>query len=286
MNKHRAWLADMARKKANLNMELEASARAAEAKRTKFVAYTKSIREAVRQRQAETGQFTKLPFDKDEEAPAASASGEAKPQLENAILGGKAEVVKATKEKEKEQPAVKQQTAEKPKAVTKAEASKPRWALTEEKATAVEDEEADALVEFANNLDYDAYIDDLEVRQALTVIRERIDTEKAMAAAAEAAEAAELAVEEAGGDWRSAFLSTWNGNDDDAFERSSIRSSRRGGAEHATGETKSQPDWDSSTAAGDAKKSIISEGVHIACPPAHEMLSTLATSLLHLLPYL
>eukprot|EP00965_Chrysotila_dentata_P122449 4046964-Pleurochrysis_carterae.AAC.1 len=40
-------------------------------------------------------------------------------------------------------------------------------------------------------LDYDSYIDDLEVRQALSVIKDRIDHQKAMEAAAEAAEEAE-----------------------------------------------------------------------------------------------
>lgn len=124
-------------------------------------------------------------------------------------------------------------------------------------------------IEFANKLDYESYIDDLEVRQALNVIRERIDTEKAMAAAAEAAEEADHAVEEAGGDWRQAFLSTWNGADD-ALERASVSSSRRG-HERPTGETKGQPDWDSSTAAGDTKKSFVSEGNPRS--PSHRHLS-------------
>jgi len=212
LNKHRAWLAEMARKKADLNNELQASAQAAEAKRTKFVAYTKQLRVAVRQRAAETGYSATLPFDKEEKLP-----------------------------------------EDKPKAVvSKANSSKPKWALTEEKAEAVEDDEADELVDFANNLDYDSYIDDLEVRQALSVIRERIDTEKAMAAVAQAAEDADLAVEDAGGDWREAFLSGWNG-EDDAQERGSVRSSAAP-KRAAAGETAQQPDWDSSTAMGDTKK--------------------------------
>ena len=218
------------------------SAQAAEAKRTKFVAYTRAMRAAVRQRAAETGHSSKLPFDKEERA-------EPKP--------------------------------EKPK-VSKADASKPKWALTEEKADLVEDDEADELVDFANNLDYDAYIDDLEVRQALSVIRERIDTEKAMAAVAEAAEEADLAVEEAGGDWREAFLSNWN-DDGDAVERSSVRSSRRGGAP-AAGETAAQPDWDASTAAGDTKKSVVSEGAHRTPAPALQAAPCPALHPPHLLP--
>ena len=44
---------DMAKKKATLNRELQESARAAEDKRTRFVAYTREMREAVRERAAE-----------------------------------------------------------------------------------------------------------------------------------------------------------------------------------------------------------------------------------------
>mmetsp|Transcript_20739 Transcript_20739/g.47484 ORF Transcript_20739/g.47484 Transcript_20739/m.47484 type:complete len:155 (+) Transcript_20739:338-802(+) len=80
-----------------------------------------------------------------------------------------------------------------------------------------------------------------------------------MEAAAQAAEAADIAVEEAGGDWRDAFLASWNGQDE-ALERGSQRStSTRRGAEAATGETAAQSEWDSSTAVGDTKKSVVSE---------------------------
>lgn len=225
LNKHRTWLAEMARKKAHLNAELQASAEAAMTKRTKFVAYTKSLRAAVSARQAEL----------------AAGKGEAKPTA--AAVPAEDDAVPAP-------PA---------KTAAKAVSSKPRWALTEEKADAVEDEEAEALVDFANGLDYESYIDDLEVRQALSVIRERIDQEKAMQAVAEAAEEAAAAVEDAGGNWRDAFLASWNGDADDALERGSRSSAPARHVGGAAGETAEKPDWDTSTATGDAQKAV-SEG--------------------------
>ena len=60
--------------------------------------------------------------------------------------------------------------------------------MTEDEADIMDDAEAAELVDFAASLDYDSYIDDLEVRQALNVIRERIDGQKALEAAAAAAE--------------------------------------------------------------------------------------------------
>jgi hypothetical protein len=145
------------------------------------------------------------------------------------------------------------------KASAKAATGKPAWALTEEKADAVEDEEAEALVDFANNLDYDSYIDDLEVRQALSVIRERIDQEKAIEAVAQAAEESAAAIEESGGDWRDSFMASWNGDADDAVERASRSTApaRRAGADACEA---TKPDWDASTSAGDVHKTAISEG--------------------------
>ena len=52
--------------------------------------------------------------------------------------------------------------------------SKPAWALTEDQKDQLEDEEADDLMDFANNLDVDKYLDDLEVRAALESVRQRI----------------------------------------------------------------------------------------------------------------
>eukprot|EP00746_Dinoflagellata_sp_MGD_P162480 gnl/MRDRNA2_/MRDRNA2_90059_c0_seq1.p1 gnl/MRDRNA2_/MRDRNA2_90059_c0~~gnl/MRDRNA2_/MRDRNA2_90059_c0_seq1.p1 ORF type:complete len:340 (-),score=94.88 gnl/MRDRNA2_/MRDRNA2_90059_c0_seq1:110-1129(-) len=50
---------------------------------------------------------------------------------------------------------------------------KPAWAMTEEQSEAAEEYDADGLINFAENLDFDQYIHDLEFREALGGIRER-----------------------------------------------------------------------------------------------------------------
>lgn len=44
--------------------------------------------------------------------------------------------------------------------------AKPKWAMTADEADDFEDEEAAALVDFASGLDYEGFIDDLEVDSA------------------------------------------------------------------------------------------------------------------------
>lgn len=83
------------------------------------------------------------------------------------------------------------------------------------------------------------------MRQALNVIRERIDGEKALEAAAAAAEESASQA----GDWRSQFLNEWNGNDETATVRSSKRAPIP--ADPPTGDDGARPDWDSSSRVGD-----------------------------------
>jgi len=51
--------------------------------------------------------------------------------------------------------------------------SKPLWAMTEKEKESFEEEEADDLINFAENLDYDQYVGDLEFRQALDALKDR-----------------------------------------------------------------------------------------------------------------
>lgn len=66
----------------------------------------------------------------------------------------------------------KEQEEEKPKA-SKIKA-KPKWAMTEVEADDADEMEVDELLDFANNLDYDSYIDDMEVKEALNFIKKRV----------------------------------------------------------------------------------------------------------------
>jgi len=53
--------------------------------------------------------------------------------------------------------------------------SKPGWAQTSSEADDFLDVEADQLLDFANGLDYQTYIDDLEVREAIKFVQQRVD---------------------------------------------------------------------------------------------------------------
>eukprot|EP00744_Colponema_vietnamica_P006756 GILI01009789.1.p1 GENE.GILI01009789.1~~GILI01009789.1.p1 ORF type:complete len:377 (-),score=75.27 GILI01009789.1:36-1166(-) len=51
----------------------------------------------------------------------------------------------------------------------------PAWALTEREHEELEDAEASELLDFAEGLDFDRYINDFEVKQALEIVKERVD---------------------------------------------------------------------------------------------------------------
>mmetsp|Transcript_2599 Transcript_2599/g.5601 ORF Transcript_2599/g.5601 Transcript_2599/m.5601 type:complete len:338 (+) Transcript_2599:687-1700(+) len=50
---------------------------------------------------------------------------------------------------------------------------KPMWAMTEEEKDGAEDEDAALLIQFAQDLDFDKYINDIEFKQQLKVVRDR-----------------------------------------------------------------------------------------------------------------
>ncbi|CAE8587915.1 unnamed protein product [Polarella glacialis] len=52
-------------------------------------------------------------------------------------------------------------------------AVKPLWAMTEKEKDHFEEDEADDLINFAENLDFDKYVGDLEFRQAMEAIKDR-----------------------------------------------------------------------------------------------------------------
>lgn len=61
----------------------------------------------------------------------------------------------------------------------KIDKNKPKWAYTEQDINKVQEEEKeeelDDLLDFVNTLDYDKYIEDLELRTALTKVKDRIE---------------------------------------------------------------------------------------------------------------
>lgn len=68
-----------------------------------------------------------------------------------------------------------QQASEKPKKKKKAKTDKPAWAVTEKQQEDAKEKEIDELLEFAYELDYEKYMEDYEVRQALAIIKDRVN---------------------------------------------------------------------------------------------------------------
>jgi len=59
------------------------------------------------------------------------------------------------------------------KGKSKAAAKKPLWAMTEEEKEGAEDDEAASLVDFAENLDFERYMDDAEFKDIFQVMQDR-----------------------------------------------------------------------------------------------------------------
>uniref|UniRef100_A0A7S3G1D3 Uncharacterized protein n=2 Tax=Palpitomonas bilix TaxID=652834 RepID=A0A7S3G1D3_9EUKA len=94
------------------------------------------------------------------------------------------------------------------KAKSKA-ASKPAWARTEKDEELAEEAEVDDLLDFAKSLDYNQIIEDVEVRQALKSVRNRIQNLESTSYVNddEESSADDEALE--GDDWKEKFASEW-----------------------------------------------------------------------------
>ena len=70
--------------------------------------------------------------------------------------------------------------------------SKPAWAVTDKMREDEKEQEIDDLLEFAYELDYEKYMEDYEVRQALAIIKDRVN---------------EIAKDD---DWKEKMADDWN----------------------------------------------------------------------------
>jgi hypothetical protein len=148
------------------------------------------------------------------------------------------------------------------KPAKKAAKQKPAWAKTEQQLNKEQEDEIDDLIEFAYDLDYEKYMEDLEVRQALALIKERV---------------CEIKKDD---EWRTNVAKEWNDadhanpneaenrlKDDDAQSAVSIKTSITGRSrmsrksevmDDLEREDRRKEDWDASTQ-GDRKKKTMEE---------------------------
>lgn len=76
--------------------------------------------------------------------------------------------------------------------------AKPKWAMTEKELEDEKEKEIDDLLEFAYELDYEKYMDDFEVRQAIALIKDRVK---------------EIKKDD---DWKQKITKEWNEAEDEA----------------------------------------------------------------------
>jgi len=175
--RHRAWLNDFKLKihEKKINEEMNTIQ-----EKEKF----ERIREQAtleRGKYQDNSQIESSPVKSEDKAPAVSAP---KPNKEVYVQE------QASLKKEEEKPVK--------AAPKKKESFKPKWAYTEKQVKDEEDQDLDDLLDFANNLDYDRYVNDLEVKNMVVAMKKRID---------------ELREKEED-NWKNNIVDAWNKGDD------------------------------------------------------------------------
>eukprot|EP00931_Biecheleriopsis_adriatica_P003996 TRINITY_DN105737_c0_g1_i1.p1 TRINITY_DN105737_c0_g1~~TRINITY_DN105737_c0_g1_i1.p1 ORF type:complete len:444 (+),score=114.25 TRINITY_DN105737_c0_g1_i1:69-1334(+) len=162
LRRHVRWLRELQDQMREERDQVDAEEQEAEERRVKMQATFDKHREAVRammeaddQRQREEAAIKKAAKQALREAEKAAKTGGTPP----GATAPATEIVNAA--------------AAEPKKQKKQKASKPLWAMTEQEREHFEEEEADDLINFAENLDFDKYVGDLEFREALDALRDR-----------------------------------------------------------------------------------------------------------------
>lgn len=112
------------------------------------------------------------------------------------------------------------------------------WALTQKEMEDQKEAEIDDLLEFAYELDYEKYMEDVEVRQALAIIKERVqdikkDDDWKQKIAKEWNEAADEGPGGAQDDNYNNTYGEYRKKDDDAKSTISYRSNKTGMSKHS-----------------------------------------------------
>eukprot|EP00930_Biecheleria_cincta_P082970 TRINITY_DN72607_c0_g1_i1.p1 TRINITY_DN72607_c0_g1~~TRINITY_DN72607_c0_g1_i1.p1 ORF type:complete len:316 (-),score=90.94 TRINITY_DN72607_c0_g1_i1:185-1132(-) len=133
----------------------------------------------------------------------------------------------------------------KPKA-SKKPTSKPLWAMTEAEREEKEDFDAEDLINFAENLDYDEYVHDLEFRECLAAITDR---------------AKKLQREQDA--FKDSLLREFNEDDEAADSVAPLGGHSRHAAQRGRG-VEDREDWDASTVCSEDRASEDSAARHLA----------------------
>eukprot|EP00937_MAST-01D_sp_MAST-1D-sp2_P006412 g6412.t1 len=213
LSRHKKWLHELQSTKEKLEREMTEEEDAKADRRARFMERERQMRQAVRG------------MEDDEEEVDEGAVAEAKDGGEGAERSGAKEGKggpRADEAKARDAGRAEAKAAAPAKAAAQAKGAgaRPKWAMTEEQAEKAdedqEDEEAERLLDFASSLDFDKYIDDMEVRAMMEQVKNTVDElesaiaeeeaedearEARDAAAAEGAEGAEATVSKEAAPW-------------------------------------------------------------------------------------
>lgn len=172
LTRHRKWLADLQRTNDQLKKASSDEAAAKEDSQRRFMEREAKMRSVARASNAALVSEAKSGAP-EETAAAPPPMAEAKGGEDDAASETKA----SAKADDKESSTVNLDAVAKRRA-KQGQAAKPRWAMTEDKAQEadldLEEFELDGLLDFAKNLDYDKYIDDMEVATMMETVKARI----------------------------------------------------------------------------------------------------------------
>jgi len=147
----------------------------------------------------------------------------------------------------------------------KAPVAKPLWAMTEKEKEDFEEEEGDDLINFAENLDYEKFLGDLEFRQGMAALRDRTGKLKKEQDAFKDALVQDFnAIAEADEDKSTSAGSPRSTKLEDGIDGQSLLGDLRseysvGSGKRSMGEgryAQGKPDWDTSTNAGDDRPPV------------------------------
>lgn len=137
-----------------------------------------------------------------------------------------------------------------------AKAKKPMWAMTEEEQQAADEEEAAALIDFAENLDFEKYLGDSEFRQHLRVVQDRAKKLQREQDKFKDDLIADFNAQAEDDEYGSAYTGSPRGSQAEGGSVLGDLPGRTGPVRTRGGEDR--PDWDSSTAMGDEAPSGVS----------------------------
>lgn len=183
LTKHKRWLKDLQRTKDNLEIAYIDEMKRKEDQKNKFQSQERKLRimskEVIAESKDAKDDDSASNYSMDSPAPSYQSDSKGGPETNSPLSINTADIKDSSLSESKADSKSDSLTS---KLLAKMK-NKPAWALTEEKSAAKEDEDEldldmlsddEGLLDFAQKLDYDKFINDMEVKSMITALKERI----------------------------------------------------------------------------------------------------------------